>query len=57
MAKWLINIFIRRSRDAVVPPLGIDVGKNVICVVMSVRVSVMCCGSVQHIVAVELTSC
>ena len=31
--------------------------KNVSCVVMSVRVSVMCCGSVQHIVTVELTSC
>ena len=26
------------------------------CVVMSVRVSVMCCGSVQHRVTVELTS-
>ena len=42
--------------------VGIEVGnskviKNVSCVVMSVRVSVMCCGSVQHIVAVELTSC
>ena len=39
----------------------IEVGKvikNVCCVVMSVRVSVMCCGSVQHIiVTVELTSC
>ena len=22
MAKWLINIFIRRARDVVVPPLG-----------------------------------
>ena len=32
--------------------------KNVCCVVMSVRVSVMCCGSVRHIiVTVELTSC
>ena len=32
--------------------------ENVSCVVMSVRVSVMCCGSVQHnIVTVELTSC
>ena len=31
--------------------------KNVCCVVMSVRVSVMCRGSVQHIVTVELTSC
>ena len=33
--------------------------KNVSCVVMSVGVSVMCCGSVQHIiiVTVELTSC
>ena len=30
---------------------------NVSCVVMSVRVSVKCCGSVQHIVAVELTTC
>ena len=32
--------------------VGIEVGKvirNVCCVVMSVRVSVMCCGSVQHI--------
>ena len=31
--------------------VGIEVGKvikNVSCVVMSVRVSVMCCGSVQH---------
>ena len=31
--------------------LGIEVGKvikNVSCVVMNVRVSVMCCGSVQH---------
>ena len=31
--------------------VGIEVGnviKNVTCVVMSVRVSVMCCGSVQH---------
>ena len=31
--------------------VGIEVGKvikNVCCVVMSVRVSVMCCGSVQH---------
>ena len=40
--------------------VGIEVGKvikNVCCVVMSVRVSVMCCGSVQRIVAVELTSC
>ena len=41
--------------------VGIEVGKvikNVSCVVMSVRVSVMCCGSVQHnIVTVELTSC
>ena len=41
--------------------VGIEVGKvikNVCCVVMSVRVSVMCCGSVQHnIVTVELTSC
>ena len=38
--------------------IGIEVIKNVSCVVMSVRVSaVMCCGSVQHIVAVELTSC
>ena len=40
--------------------VGIEVGKvikNVSCVVMSVRVSVMCCGSVQHIAAVELTSC
>ena len=42
--------------------IGIEVGKvikNVCCVVMSVRsrVSVMCCGSVQHIVTVELTSC
>ena len=37
--------------------VGIEVGKvikNVCCVVMIVRVSVMCCGSVQHIVAVEL---
>ena len=38
----------------------IEVGKvikNVCCVVMSVRLSVMCCGSVQHIiVTVELTS-
>ena len=35
--------------------VGIEVIKNVSCVVMSVRVSVMCCGSVQHIiVAVEL---
>ena len=36
--------------------VGIEVGKaikNVSCVVMSVRVSVMCCGSVQHIVAGE----
>ena len=38
--------------------VGIEVGKlkkNVSCVVMSssVRVSVMCCWSVQHIVAVE----
>ena len=32
-------------------------GNNVCCVVMSVRVSVMCCGSVQHIVTVELTFC
>ena len=32
--------------------------KNVCCVVMSVRVSVMCCGSVQHIIVpVELTFC
>ena len=31
--------------------------KNVSCVVMSVRVSVMCCGSVFSIIAVELTSC
>ena len=31
--------------------------KKVSCVVMSVRVSVMCCGRVQHYVAVELTSC
>ena len=40
--------------------VGIEVGtviKNVCCVVMSVRVSVMCCRSVQHIVTVELTSC
>ena len=36
---------------------GRTVIKNVCCVVMSVRVSVMCCGSVQHIVTVELTSC
>ena len=28
--------------------VGIEVGKNVSCVVMSVRVSVMCCGSVLH---------
>ena len=39
--------------------IGIEVGKvikNVCCVVMSVRLSVMCCGSVQHIiVTVELT--
>ena len=40
--------------------VGIEVGKiikSVSCVVISVRLSVMCCGSVQHIVAVELTSC
>ena len=40
--------------------VGVEVGKvikNVNCVVMSVRVSVMCCGSVQYIVTVELTSC
>ena len=40
--------------------MHIEVGKvikNVSCVVISVRVSVMCCVSVQHIVAVELTSC
>ena len=37
--------------------VGIEVIKNVSCVVMSVRVSVMCCGSVQHRVTVELTSC
>ena len=41
--------------------VGIEVregNKECECVVMSVRVSVMCCGSVQHnIVAVELTSC
>ena len=37
--------------------LGKKVIKDVCCVVMSVRVSVMCCGSVQHIVTVELTSC
>ena len=33
--------------------VGIEVGKvikNVSCMVMSVRVSVMCCGSVQHII-------
>ena len=33
------------------------IGKNVSCVVMTVRMSVMCCGSVEHIVEVELTSC
>ena len=45
--------------------VGIEVGKvikNVSCVVMSVRVSAMCCGSVQlvellHIVAVEPGVC
>ena len=42
--------------------VGIEVGKVIknvcsVTVVMSVRVSVMCCGSVQHIVTVELTSC
>ena len=30
------------------------VSRNVLCVVLSVRVSSMCCGSVQHIVVVEL---
>ena len=29
--------------------ITVPVTKNVCCVVMSVRVSVMCCGSVQHI--------
>ena len=37
--------------------VGRDVGNNVSCVVMSVRVSVVCCWSVQHRVAVELTYC
>ena len=38
--------------------VGIEAGKvikNVSCVVMRVRVPVMCCGSVQHII-IELTS-
>ena len=37
--------------------VGIEVGKNVSCVVMSVRVSVMCCGSVQHIIVALELSC
>ena len=40
--------------------VGIGVGKvinSVSCVVVSVRVLVMCCGSVRLIVVVELTFC
>ena len=40
--------------------VGIGIGKlikSVSCVVMSVKVLVMCCGSVPLIVVVELTFC
>ena len=36
--------------------VGIEVGKVINSESVS-HVSVMCCGSVQHIIAVELTSC